>query len=201
MSDLLSFDKLVVNQKAKIMELTNEYVIRDVDGNEVGVIRQEGQSALKKIARFVSSFDQFMTHKLSVYDAAGTKVLELERPRKFLKSRLLVRDGSGKDTGQIVQKNAFGKIRFDLESSSGSALGQIKAENWRAWNFSIVDATDQEIGRITKTWEGLAKTLFTTADNYLVEIQPQVTGELRLLALAAAAGVDTALKQDSRGLS
>jgi len=200
MSDLLTRNRMIINQKVKVIELTNEYAIRDEEGNDIGFIRQEGQSALKKVARFVSSLDQFMTHKLSVYDAAGTKVVGLERPRKFLKSKLLVTDGSGQGAGQIVQKNAFGKIRFDLDDASGATLGQIRAENWRAWNFAIVDQTEKEIGRITKKWEGLAKNLFTTADNYLVEIDPSVTGNLRLLALASATGIDTALKQDSRGL-
>jgi len=71
------------------------------------------------------------------------------------------------------------------------------AENWRAWNFAIVDGGGAEVGRITKTWEGLAKTLFTTADDYLVEISPSLGGALRLLAFASAVGIDTALKQDA----
>lgn len=200
MSNLLSLNRLVVNQKAKLIELTNEFRIRDEAGNDVGYIRQEGQTALKKLARFVSSLDQFMTHKLSVYDAAGTKVLELERPRKFMKSKLIVTDGAGRKAGEIVQKNVFGKINFGLEDATGTPVGQIKAENWRAWNFAIVDQTDREIGRITKKWEGVVKAAFTTADNYLVEIDPSVTGDLRLLTLASAAGIDTALKQDARGL-
>jgi hypothetical protein len=56
------------------------------------------------------------------------------------------------------------------------------------------------VGRITKTWEGLAKTVFTTADDYVLEISPAAKGTLRLLAFASAVGVDTALKQDARGL-
>jgi uncharacterized protein YxjI len=190
---------MFVNQKAKLIELTSEFKIRDEQGNEVGSIRQEGQSALKKVARFVSSMDQFMTHTLGVYDNTGTKVLELVRPRKFLKSKLNVSDGAGRPVGQIAQQNAIGKIRFALEGN-GVSLGEIRAENWRAWNFAIVDHTGQERARITKKWEGLAKTLFTTADDYLVEIDPSVTGDFRLLVLASAAGVDTALKQDARGL-
>jgi hypothetical protein len=34
-----------------------------------------------------------------------------------------------------------------------------------------------------------------------LEIDPSVSGELRLLALASAAAVDTALKQDDRGFA
>jgi uncharacterized protein YxjI len=198
---LLSHDRIVISQKAKIIEVTNEYQIRDTEGNEIGVIRQEGQTTLKKVARFVSSLDQFMTHTLAVYDPAGMKVLELTRPRKIVKSSLLVKDGVGSEVGSIRQQNVFGKIRFGLLDASGQEVGQIQAENWRAWNFAIVDATGSEIGRITKTWEGFAKTLFTSADNYLLEIAPQVKGTLRLLAFASAVGVDTALKQDRRGLN
>lgn len=198
---LLDHSKIVINQKAKLVELTNEYLIRDTEGNEIGVIRQEGQSTLKKVARFVSSLDQFMTHTLSVYDADGNKVLGLTRPRKFMKSSLEVSDGAGSQVGTIQQQNVFGKIRFGLHDATGQKIGEIQAENWRAWNFAIVDAAGTEVGRITKTWEGLAKTLFTTADNYLLDVSPQATGALRLLAFASAAGVDTALKQDSRGLS
>ncbi len=198
MSQLLNMNRFFVNQKAKLIELNNEYKIRDENGNEVGVIRQEGQTKLKKAARFVSSFDQFMTHTLSVYDADGTKVLQLVRPKKFIRSKLQVTDGTGRTVGEIAQQNAIGKIRFGLQTDQGQ-VGEIRAENWRAWNFAVVDQGGQERARITKKWEGLAKTLFTTADDYLVEMDPSVQGDFRLLVLASAAGVDTALKQDSRG--
>jgi uncharacterized protein YxjI len=201
-SDLLSRERLVFNQKAKIIELNIDFAIRDTDGNEVGRIRQEGQSKLKKLARFVSSVDQFMTHTLTVYDAGGAKVVELTRPAKIFKSTVVVKDGAGSEVGRIVQQNVFGKIRFAFKDVNGQDVGSINAENWRAWNFSIQDANGNEVARITKTWEGLAKTLFTTADNYLLDVSGQnLTSAMRQLILASAAGVDLALKQDSRGLS
>ena len=198
---LLDHNKIVINQKAKLIELTNEYKIRDTDGNDIGVIRQEGQSTLKKMARFVSSLDQFMTHRLAAYEPDGSKVLELVRPRKFVKSTLEVYDGVGTLVGTIRQQNVFGKIRFGLHDAAGTKIGEIRAENWRAWNFAIVDQTDAEVGRITKTWEGIAKTIFTTADDYLLDVSPTLKAPLRTLVFASAVGVDTALKQDSRGLS
>ncbi len=45
---------------------------------------------------------------------------------------------------------------------------------------------------------GVLKAAFTPADNYLVDIDPSLSGDLRLLTIAAAAAVDTALKQDAR---
>ncbi|MFI6089814.1 phospholipid scramblase-related protein [Streptomyces sp. NPDC051218] len=189
---------LVVNQKAKLIELTNEYSVMDQAGNTLGSVVQVGQTTLKKVARFVSSVDQFMTHKLEIRDAYGQPVLQLTRPRKFMKSRVIVERPDGQPIGEIVQQNMIGKINFAI-MVNGQQAGAIKAENWRAWNFSIVDHADNEVARITKTWEGLAKTMFTTADNYVLQIHYQLPEPLLSLVVATALTVDTALKQDSRG--
>lgn len=198
MADLTTLDRIFVQQKAKLIELKNEYKIFDESGEQVGVCREEGQTKLKKALRLVSNLDSMMSHTLSVHDAAGNKVLEFTRPRTLWKSKVEVQDGTGKTVGSIAQKNVIGKIRFDISGSGGEPLGQIRAENWRAWNFSIVDNSDQEVARITKKWAGVAKELFTTADNYMVEIDPQVHGDMRMLILASAAGIDTALKQSDK---
>lgn len=191
---------LVVNQKAKLIEVNNEYAIFDQHARQIGAVRQVGQSAAKKVLRVLTSVDQYLTHKLQVVDMTGTPVLALTRPAKFVKSKVIVQDGQGNEIGQIVQQNAIGKIRFSLEAN-GHAYGSINAENWRAWNFNIQDHTGAEVARITKTWEGLAKTMFTSADNYVVQIHRQLEEPLRSLVVASALSVDTALKQDSRGFN
>ncbi|WP_405387032.1 phospholipid scramblase-related protein [Streptomyces sp. NBC_01102] len=189
---------LVVNQKAKLVELTNEYRVFDQQGATVGSVVQVGQSALRKVLRFVSSIDQYLTHRLEIRDAYGQPVLLLTRPAKFIKSRVVVQRPDGQPVGEIVQQNAIGKINFAI-MVDGRQVGSIKAENWRAWNFAIVDHNDAEIARITKTWEGLAKTMFTTADNYVLQIHYQLPDPLLSLVVATALTVDTALKQDARG--
>jgi uncharacterized protein YxjI len=190
---------LVVNQKAKLIEVNNEYAVYDQAGRQIGAVRQTGQNKAKKAIRVLTNFDQFLTHKLQVIDADGMVLLQLTRPAKFVKSRVIVQNGQGAELGEIVQQNVFGKIHFGLVAG-GQQVGAISAENWRAWNFSITDAGGAEVARITKTWEGLAKTMFTTADNYVVKIHRPLEEPLRSLVVAAALAVDTALKQDSRGL-
>lgn len=195
MPELLEHERLIVNQKAKLIELTNEYKIRDEQGNEVGVIRQEGQSGLRKLLRLVSSIDALLPVSLSVYDAGGRKVAGLRRGATLWRSKIEVSDGSGGVIGRLVQENVVGKVRFGIEGAGGIRLGEMKAENWRAWDFAVTDPSGAEVARITKKWAGLGKEMFTTADNYVVELTPRATGPLRVIALAAAAGVDTALKQ------
>lgn len=191
---------LVVNQKAKIIELNNEYAISDQHGNQIGAVRQVGQSTAKKVIRALGSYDQFMTHKLQVVDHNHQVVLQLTRPAKFMKSKLHVQDGAGAEIGTIHQVNMIGKIRFNLDVG-GHVQGSVNGENWRAWNWNIQDLEGNEIGRITKTFAGLARAMFTQADNYVVQIDPNLGGPLRLLVVAAALGVDTALKQDARGFN
>ena len=190
---------LVVNQKAKLIELNNQYGIFDQQGNRLGAVNEVGQSTAKKALRLLTSVDQFLTHKLEVSDANGNVVLRLTRPAKLMKSSVVVCDGADNEIGRIVQDNVFGKIHFTLQAG-GHTYGAIKAENWRAWNFRIEDHTGQEVARITKTFEGIAKTLFTTADNYVVQIHSVLPQPLNSLVIASAVSVDTALKQDSRGL-
>ncbi len=190
---------LVVNQKAKIIEMVAEYVVSDQNGNRIGSVAEVGQSTAKKIARFVSSLDQFMTHRYEIRDANEQPVLVLTRPRKIVKSSFVITRPDGTEVGQVKQNNVFGKIKFGLEAG-GTTLGSLNAENWRAWNFNVQDTAGNEIARITKTWEGLAKTVFTTADNYVLEIKAPLDDPLRSLVVATALCVDTALKQDARGL-
>lgn len=191
---------LVVNQKAKFIELSNEYAISDQHGTQIGAVRQVGQSTAKKVLRALTSVDQFMTHKLQVVDAQGQVQLQLTRPAKVMKSKIIVQDGLGNEIGQVVQENMIGKIRFGLMAGE-HRVGSINGENWVAWNWNIQDATGGEIGRITKTFVGLAKAMFTTADNYVVQVHRPLEEPLRSLVVAAAVSVDTALKQDNRGFN
>jgi uncharacterized protein YxjI len=190
---------LLVNQKTKLIELTNEYAVLDGEGRQIGAVVQVGQSGLKKAARFVSNLDQFLTHHLEVRDARGP-VLLLTRPAKFVRSRVVVQRPDGAPIGEIVQANVFGRIRFDLVAD-GTVVGAIQAENWRAWDFAITDAAGVEVARIRKKWEGLARTLFTTADRYVVLVHFRLPEPLASMVIASALTVDTALKQDDRGLN
>ena len=196
---ILTEPSLVVNQKAKLIELSNQYTVFDQHGAAIAAVNQVGQSTARKVLRLVSSLDQFLKTRLDITDSDGRVILRLTRPGKIVKSTVIVSDGNDVELGRIVQQNAIGKINFALEAG-GERLGSIKAENWRAWNFSITDAADREIARVTKTWEGLAKTMFTTADNYVLQISERASEPLNSLVVASALSIDTALKQDNRGL-
>jgi uncharacterized protein YxjI len=193
--DLLQRDVVVVRQKAKLIELTNQYALEDADGNSIGWINEQNQSTGRKVLRALTKFDQFLSHELSVTDDAGTCVLTIRKNPSFLKSTVQVLDGTGAAVGTIRQQNALGKVRFGLEGVGGEPLGELRAENWRAWDFHVADLNETEVARVTKKWAGLLREGFTTADNYVFTVSEAAQGPLRLLCFAAAAAIDTALKQ------
>ena len=191
---------LVVNQKAKLFEKRAEYSVFNQSGQKIGAVREFGHS----LTRMTMGQDN-ATRRLQITDADGRAVLILTRPAVFLKSKVIVTRHDGTPVGQIVQENlgllasTFGgrfNIRFRLESA-GQTLGSINAESWQAWDFSIQDPTGAEIGRITKTWAGLGKTMFTKADNYVLEIHRPLQDPLLTLVVSAAIAVDTVLHQNS----
>jgi uncharacterized protein YxjI len=187
---------LVVNQRAKLIEMANEFGVFDQHGNRIGGVVEVGQSTLKKAIRLLTNYDQFLTHKFEVRDANHSTVLKVTRPAKVFKSRFLVTRADETPIGEIVQENVFGKIRFGFVVD-GRSVGGIFAENWRAWNFSIRDHAGTEVARVTKTWGGFIKAAFTTADNYVVEIPRPLPDPLASMVVAAALTIDTALKQDT----
>ncbi len=189
---------LVVNQKAKFIEMTNQYAVYDAAGRQLAGVQQVGQSGARKALRLFTNVDQFLTHRYEVRDVQGALLLSLVRPAKVMKSTVVVSDARGAELGRLVQENVIGKIRFGLVAADGRPVGSLNAENWRAWNFAISDEGGTEVARITKTFAGLVKAAFTTADNYVVQVHRPLEDPLRTLVVAAAVSVDTALKQDDK---
>lgn len=188
---------LVVNQKAKLIELNNEYSVFNQQGQQVAAVAQVGQSGFRKVIRFLTKWDQYMTHKFEIRDGHGQALLKATRPAKFIKSRVIIERGDGTPVGEIKQLNALGKINFAMLVGEHE-VGQIRAENWRAWNFSIVDHTGNEVAKITKTFAGILAAGWTSADNYVLQIHRPLQDPLLSMVIASALTVDTALKQDSK---
>ncbi len=192
---------LAVNQKPKLLEVITEYLVFDSGGEPLGSVRQIAQGRFRRLMRILTAFDQFFTHHLEVYDRDGQVRLRVTRPRKIFKSRLHVFDGENNYLGRIRQENVFFKIRFTIEDAAGNPIGRILAENWRAWDFRIEDLAHREVARIVKTWEGMARAVFTQADLYVARLHEPLDEPLRTMVLAGVLTIDLALKQDPQGLN
>jgi hypothetical protein len=196
---LLGASVVVVNQRAKVLEVNTEYELFGADGASLGTVQQVGQSRGKRAARLLTPFDQFFTHRFVVSDGDRVPLLGVVRPAKLFKSRVHVADAFGNVTGTIRQRNVFWKIRFDMLDAHDRRVGQIRGRNVRAWDWDIVDEAGEVVGTIFKSWEGWGRTAFTRADRYFVRIERPLPEPLRTLAAIGALAIDLALKQDARG--
>ena len=85
--------------------------------------------------------------------------------------------------------NQYKQMFKSLESGGkGNLIG---------WNFTFIDVQGKDLGQVTKKWAGIGKELFTTADNYILQIADDVPPDssLRILIMAAVMCIDMVLKE------
>jgi uncharacterized protein YxjI len=193
---LLAEPMLVINQKLKLIELKNEFKIFDQHGNQVGAAIQARQSPLAFLARIFSDLDVALPMTLEVRDRGGGVALTLHKP--WFRMACSVTRGDGMELGTIRKRIRLGKARFSLLDPGGREIGEVRAHNWRAKDFSVLDASGQELARVNKKWAGLRE-LFTDADNYVIQLNPAAPDPMRGMAVASVLAIDTVMKQKDSG--
>ncbi len=160
---------LVVNQKAKFVEVNAEYAVFNQHGQRIGAVQEVGQSIMRNAVSVRSKSARKATYR--IVDQQGRLLMVLFRPEKIAKATVVVRHASGAELRRIVQTTfgLIGKVRFDLTSGS-SLLGSMTAGSWRSWDFTVKDAGGLEIARITKDGTGRQTQSSTKRDKYVVEI-------------------------------
>lgn len=170
------------------------YDLLTPDGQPAGSPRQTNANVLFHLAAFLGELDRILPYEITVTDATDQPVLVLRKPA-FEWSTVTVTEPSGGVLGYVTKKMRLGKARFELLGSDRRVLGAVRAENWRAKDFTILDATDREVGKVTKQWRGLLREGFTQADAYVVDRSGIADPTLRDVAAAAVFAVDLLMKQ------
>lgn len=113
----------------------------------------------------------------------------------FWRSKVQVFDENDQPIGGFRQKLFSIGGAFTVHDNEGHDLFTLKGK-WTSWEFKFL-AGENELARVTKKWAGIGKELFSTADNYVLEIQDTVPkeGALRPLILASVVCIDMVLKE------
>ncbi|WP_282073680.1 phospholipid scramblase-related protein [Polaribacter atrinae] len=110
-------------------------------------------------------------------------------------STIRIDDSSGNTIGTIKQKFKLLKPTFKIYNTSEELVAVITGD-MKAWNFQINDASDKQIGTITKKWNGALKEIFTTADKYKVDLNADFTDESnKIVILSSAITIDMVWKE------
>jgi uncharacterized protein YxjI len=85
--------------------------------------------------------------------------------------------------------------KFNMLDPNKNVLCKLQGK-WTSWDFKFVKE-NKEFAHVSKKWDGLGKEMFTTADNYMFEINESVPKDdpLRILILGAVICIDMVLKK------
>jgi uncharacterized protein YxjI len=182
-----------IDEKVNLLKFSNAYKVYDSDGNQIGNIQQVMPAGLKILSLFLNK--SMFPFKLHIQDMEGKILTTIKRGWTFFMSKITVLDAQGTPIAHINQKFKFFKPTFTILDTAGAQIAVISGD-WKAWNFTITDNHNATIGTVSKKWNGVFKEAFTTADKYVVSVQPEVEEDVKKIAIVATAvTIDMVLKE------
>ena len=195
MHELLSKNLFLVKEHVGMFKAANNYDVYDPEtGSVIMECREPKLGRLTQLLRF-TDFKQNTPFDIHLTDTSGRPILRITRGVSIFLSRVSVLDADDVEVGGFKQKLFSVGGAFDVLDENESVLCSLKGK-WTGWEFKFL-AGDTEFARVTKKWAGVGKELFTSADNYVLEISDSVApnSRLRILILAAVMCIDMVVKE------
>ncbi len=182
-----------IDEKVNFLKFENCYNVFNDKGEQIGFVKQK-LSAWHKILQLIIN-KAMLPFELGIYNAQGNLESSVSRGWTFWMSKIEIKDPQEQIIGTVQQKFKFFKPTFKIFNVSEKLVAEITGD-WKAWNFVIKNATNEEIGTISKKWAGAMKELFTSADKYNVHLDPKYTDKgSKIAVLSAAITIDMVLKE------
>ncbi|MBB6459130.1 phospholipid scramblase-related protein [Flammeovirga kamogawensis] len=195
MHPLLNHNVFFVKEHVGMFKAANNYDIHDPETDEIMMeCREDNLGFITKLLRF-TDYKRMTPFNIEIKSATGEKILTVKRGISIFLSDVEVFDEHDQLVGTFKQKLFSIGGKFEVIDPNGVSLCMLKGK-WTSWDFRFVK-DDFEFAHVSKHFAGIAKEFFTTADNYALEINPEVPQDnrLRLLILAAVMCIDMVLKE------
>lgn len=173
------FSNFETRNRYLISAPSSELVLHAAEHDGGGLMSFLGRSMLQAMRPF----------EMTVVTAMGETVLRLKRPWRWMFAMLEVRDAQGTVLGRIQRRFHFFRRLYDVLDARGSRLAQIRGPLLKPWTF-FIERDGLELGAIRKQWSGIGKEMFSTADNFGVELSSRMDSTLRRLVLGATFLID-----------
>jgi uncharacterized protein YxjI len=195
MHPVLSNNLFLVKEHVGMFKASNNFDIFDpTTQQKILECREPHLGIISKLLRF-TDYKRMTPFHVVVTSPQGQKVLSVKRGISLLWSNVKVMDENDVVVGSFKQKLLTIGGKFEVLDANDNHVCMLKGK-WTSWSFSFVRG-DSEFASVSKKWAGLGKELFTTADNYMLSIQPTVKSDsgVRMLILAAVLCIDMVLKE------
>lgn len=195
MNGVLGRNVFFVKEHVGMFKAANNFDILDPDtGQLVMECREEQLGGFTKLLRF-TDYKRMTPFDIQVRTPDGRQVVRVKRGISIFLSKVEVMDERDQVIGGFQQKFFSIGGAFTVLDAMENPVCQLKGK-WTGWNFRFLDG-DMELAHVTKKWAGVGKELFTTADNYVLQISESLPADspTRKLILAAVMCIDMVLKE------
>ena len=196
MHSALNNNLFLVKEHVGLFKAANNFDIYDPQSGEVVLHCREPRLGIAaKVFRF-TEYKRFTPFEIEITTPSGEPVCSVHRGFSFFLSTVEVRDKQKEKIGAFKQHLFSLGGAFTVLSAAGKELCHLKG-SWTGWNFRFVADDGTEFAHVTKKWFGVGKELFTSADNYVLEIDDSVPADnpLRQIILSAVMCIDMVQKE------
>jgi len=195
MDSILEKNLYLFKEHVGFLKAHNNYDIYDPESKEMILhCREKNLNAFYKIVRLFRNYKRMTPFEIEIKGLDGKKILKVKKGFSFFLSKIQVFDENDNLVGIFKQRLSF-NTNFDMLDKREKLVCNLKG-NFIGWNFKFLRG-ETEVGLVTKKWAGIGKEMFTSADNYILEIKNKVEKDspLRLLILAAVICIDMVIKE------
>ena len=181
-----------------MFKASNNYDIYDPKTKEIILhCRENNLNPVYKIVRmFLADFKPMTPFEIDIIGLDGKRIIKVKKGLSLILSKIEVFDENDKLIGLFKQK-LFPNLghNFEMFDEKENLVSKLKG-NLIGWNFEFLK-DENTIATVTKKWSGIGKEMFTSADNYILEIKDAVdkADPLRLLIFAAVICIDMVFKE------
>jgi uncharacterized protein YxjI len=195
MNSILNKNLYFIKEKVGMFKAANSYDILDPETSQILMTSTEPNLGFfTKMFRF-TKYKSMTAFNVVVATTSNQNVLNLKRGVTIFRSEVQVFDDKDRQIGTFKQKLWSMGGKFEVYDMQQKQVCLVEGK-WTGWDFKFT-RNNQEIAIVTKKWAGLGKELFTTADNYILEIKENVAPEdtIRQFIMAAVLCIDMVLKE------
>lgn len=195
MHPILARNIYLVKEHVGMFKAANNFDIYDPETGELIIeCREERLGGFTKLLRF-SDYKTMTPFDIDLRTPSGEQILSVNRGVSIFLSTVNVLDKNDVRVGGFKQKLFSIGGGFRVLGENDQELCHLKGK-WTGWEFKFV-RDNTEFARVTKKWSGMGKELFSSADNYILEISDAVPPEnpIRQLILGAVMCIDMVLKE------
>ncbi|MFT5433211.1 MAG: hypothetical protein ACI9OJ_003916 [Myxococcota bacterium] len=195
MHPVLARNLFFVKEHVGLFKAANNYDVLDPTTQQQLIhCREPKLGFFTKLLRF-TDYKRMTPFNVVLTTPDGQPILRVERGISFFISKVSVFDAEDQFIGGFKQKffSIGGAFRvFDADETEVCIL----KGKWTSWNFRFLKG-ERELASVSKKWAGLGKEMFTSADNYMLQIDDAVerNDSVRLLIMAAVLCIDMVLKE------